>query len=96
VNCVNNVSITKNAHTILGITQASWSCSAMSTPTGAEEVSAPVSTTATVARVGQQVLCLKPSDPYPTWPFTQVEPKSLARWCKKNVNALHNIEEAPF
>jgi hypothetical protein len=39
---------------------------------------------------------LKPSDPYPTWPFTQLEPKSLARWCKKNLNVVHQIEEAPF
>jgi hypothetical protein len=25
-----------------------------------------------------------------------LEPKSLARWCKKNLNVVHQIEEAPF
>lgn len=28
---------------------------------------------------------LKPTDPYPTWPFTQVDPKELDAWIRKNL-----------
>jgi hypothetical protein len=44
----------------------------------------------------KKVVFLKPSDPYPTWPFTQVDPRSLSRWCKKNLQSVYQIEEAPF
>lgn len=96
MNSVSSASITKNARTILGITQGSWSCSATSTRTEADGASALVSTTEPVVHAGRTVLCLKPNDPYPTWPFTMVEPKSLARWCRKNLSNPDTYEEAPF
>ena len=96
MNCVNNVSIAKNARTILNRTQEVWSCSAMPILTKDTEALEPASTTEPEGHAKKRVVSLKPSDPYPTWPFTQVEPKSLARGCKKNLNAVHQIEEAPF
>jgi hypothetical protein len=43
---------------------------------------------------------LKPTDPYPTWPFTIVEPSDLEQWCKKNVRRVKEdakqYEEAPW
>ncbi len=82
--------------TILDATRVLWSCSAMSTHNETVEGSAPASTTEPEGHAKKRVISLKASDPYPTWPFTQVEPKSLERWCKKNLNVVHQIEEAPF
>ena len=96
MNSVSSANITKNARTILDTTQELWSCSATSTHTEDEEALAPASTTAIAGHAGQTVLCLKPNDPYPTWPFTMVEPKSLARWCRKNLSNPDTYEEAPF
>lgn len=96
MNSVSSANITKNARTILDTTQELWSCSATSTRTEADEESALASTTVIAGHAGQTVLCLKPNDPYPTWPFTMVEPKSLARWCRKNLSNPGNYEEAPF
>ena len=43
---------------------------------------------------------LKPTDPYPTWPFTVVNPADLERWCKRNVKQIketaQQYEEAPW
>ena len=96
MNSVESASITRNVRTILDTTQELWSCSATSIHTKDDEESVPASTTEPVARAGSTVLCLKPNDPYPTWPFTMVEPKSLARWCRKNLSNPDNYEEAPF
>lgn len=43
---------------------------------------------------------LKPTDPYPTWPFTIVYPPDLEQWCKRNVKQIketaQQYEEAPW
>ena len=96
MNSARNASITESAKTILATTQVSWSCSAPPTRTKGAVALAPVATTAPAARAVHSVVCLGPNDPYPTWPFTMVEPKSLARWCRKNLSNPDTYEEAPF
>jgi hypothetical protein len=38
------------------------------------------------------------SMPYPTWPFTRVNPEELKKWAKKNLPPPKEdeFEEAPF
>jgi hypothetical protein len=39
----------------------------------------------------------KHTDPYPTWPFTRVNPKELAKWGKHHVaTETDDTEQAPF
>lgn len=70
---------------MIAITQEQWSCSAPSTHTKAGAASAPAWTTAPAAPAAQTPASLKLNDPYPTWPFTRVNPDDLARWCKANL-----------
>jgi hypothetical protein len=96
VNSVSDVNITERVRAVIQVTAQTWSCSVKPTHTKASEESEPALTTEPGAHVNKKDISLKPSDPYPTWPFTQVEPKSLARWCKRNLKPVYQIEEAPF
>ena len=71
-------------------------CTAPSAHSGDDMESEPASTTEPEAPAEKMLPSLKANDPYPTWPFTQVEPRSLSRWCKKHLQSTYQIEEALF
>ena len=94
MNSAKDANITENSQTVVVTTAEAWSCDAPPTHKKGLKASEPALTTEPVAPVVKKVVYLKLTDPYPTWPFTQVEPRSLSRWCKKNLPNSYPVEDA--